>query len=99
MCRYSITYFLYDGFVVLNKPLLESLPLLGGNTGVEGRQLPEGDNLVTHAGAGVLTGLAVGVHVVLHLAGLLERHLRVEPPDHDLGGLQALQCHNLQQRN
>ena len=97
MSRYSITYFLYDGFVVLHQSLLQSLPLLGGDAGVEGRQLPEGDHLVTHAGAGVLAGLAVGVDIVLHLASLLECHLGVEPPDHDLGGLQTLQGHNLQQ--
>ena len=83
--------------MVLHQSLLQSLPLLGGDARVERRQLPEGDHLVTHTGAGVLTGLAVGVDIVLHLAGLLECHLGVEPPNHYLSGLQALERHNLQQ--
>ena len=53
--------------MILNESLLESLPLRGGDAGVEGGELPEGDHLVTHAGTRVLTRLGVRVDVVLHL--------------------------------
>ena len=32
-----------------------------------------------------------------YLSRLLKSHLGVKPPDHDLGGLQTLQGHNLQE--
>ena len=53
--------------MILNESLLERLPLRGGDAGVEGGELPEGDHLVTHACTRVLTSLGVGVDIVLHL--------------------------------
>ena len=51
--------------MILNESLLESLPLRGGDAGVEGGELPEGDHLVTHAGTRVLTRLGVRVDFAL----------------------------------
>lgn len=53
--------------MILNESLLERLPLRGRDAGVQGGELPEGDHLVTHAGARVLTRLRVGFDIVLHL--------------------------------
>ena len=87
-----------DCAVVLDQSLLQSFPLVRTNTRVQGGQLPQRDKFVAHACAGILARLGVGVDIVLALPGLLEGHLRIEPPDHDLSCLQALQGDDLQER-
>ena len=89
-------HLLNDSPVVLDQPLLQCLPLIWPNARVQSCKLPESDKFVAHAGASILACLRVGVDVVLALSCLLECNLGVEPPDHYLGSLQALEGDNLQ---
>jgi hypothetical protein len=88
---------LNDCGVIVDEPGLEGVPLPRGDAGVKRRQLPQRHNLVAHACARVLASLRVAVHIVLALSRLLEGNLSLEPPDHDLRCLEALQGHCLQQ--
>ena len=47
--------------MVVDKPVLERVPLDGGDAGVEGGQLPQGHDLVAHRGARILAGLETHV--------------------------------------
>ena len=74
--------FFYDVEVVLYQSLFERGPLLGRDAGVDGGQLPQGDQLVAEGGAGVLAGLAVGVDLLAPgtAAPASLSDLGVEPP-------------------